>query len=81
MATVSKHLFPILYADDTNFFISGKNIDNLIQTANHEIEKVFDWLNVNKLSLNIQKTHYMIFHSRKNIKVNFDVLINNEIVI
>ena len=80
LATVSKHLFPILYADDTNFFISGKNIDNLIQTANHEIEKVFDWLNVNKLSLNIQKIHYMIFHSRKNIKVNFDVLINNEII-
>ena len=80
LANVSKHLFPILYADDTNFFISGKNLDNLIQTANHEIEKIFDWLNVNKLSLNIQKTHYMIFHSRKNIKVNFDVLINNEII-
>ena len=78
--TVSKHLFPILYADDTNLFISGKNIDNLIQTVNHEIEKVFDWLSVNKLSLNIQKTHYMIFHSRKNIKINFDVLINNEII-
>ena len=80
LANVSKHLFPILYAYDTNFFISGKNLDNLIQTANHETEKIFDWLNVNKLSLNIQKTHYMIFHSRKNIKVNFDGLINNEII-
>ena len=80
LATVSKHLFPMLYADDTNFFISGKNIDNLIQTVNCEIEKVFDWLSVNKLSLNIQKTHYMIFHSRKNIKLNSDVLIINEII-
>ena len=55
-------------------------VDNLIQTVNCEIEKLLDWLSVNMLSLDIQNTHYIIFHSRKSIKLNFYVLINNEII-
>ena len=61
IVNVSNILFPILYADDTNLFMSGKNIDTLIMNINTELCKLVQWLNVNKLSLNIEKTHYMIF--------------------
>ena len=68
IVNVSNILFPILYADDTNLFMSGKNIDTLIMNINTELCKLVQWLNVNKLSLNIEKTHYMIFSLRKKIK-------------
>ena len=36
---------------------------------NSELEKIYDWLSVNKLSLNIRKTKFMLFHNpHKNIE-------------
>ena len=80
IVNVSNILFPILYADDTNLFMSGKNIDTLIMNINTELCKFVQWLNVNKLSLNIEKTHYMIFSLRKKIKPDLNVLINDNII-
>ena len=34
---------------------------------NSELDKIDDWLAVNKLSLNVQKTKVMIFHYRQRI--------------
>ena len=66
----------ILFADDTSlistlckFFIhvpQGTNDYNKINLAiNTELKKLLDWLNVNKLSLNTDKTTYMVFQSSK----------------
>ena len=58
----------ILYADDTSLksYINCKDRLHLSsqnsQTINSELAKVYDWLCVNKLSLNIKKTKFMIFH-------------------
>ena len=39
-------------------------------TINNELCKIHDWLCVNKLSLNVNKTKYIIFHTeRKNINI------------
>ena len=37
---------------------------------NVELMKLWDWLGVNKLSLNIAKTKYMVFHSSKRNMIN-----------
>ena len=58
MASVSNVLFPILFADDTNVFLSGNNADELIKIMNIELIKIVDWLDCNKLSLNVSKIHY-----------------------
>ena len=77
LAYVSPKLFAILFADDSNFFRTGKNIDSLFDTVNTELKKIVDWLNANKMSLNVDKTHYIIFTMRgKKIVKNQDVLIN-----
>jgi hypothetical protein len=65
LINVSNLLFPILFADDTNIFISGKNLNDMVRTLNGELGKIVEWLQVNKLSLNISKTHYMIFNLGK----------------
>ena len=66
----------ITYADDTSLasVIStfGKNLNpnTTCQNINTELNKISDWLKVNRLSLNVGKTKYMLFHSIKK-KINF----------
>ena len=64
IVNVSKLLFPILFADDTNIFIHGKSLAETVAKINDEMDKLVYWLNANKLSLNVVKTQYMIFKSR-----------------
>ena len=79
---IYSHKFPqvstifnfIMYADDTtlsstlNQFTDStqhknKSVESLI---NYELGKVIEWLNINKLFLNKEKSKYMILHvSRK----------------
>ena len=58
----SNILFSILFADDTTVIIEGQNYNNLILTLNTELNKLDVWLQANKLTLNTDKTHYMVFH-------------------
>ena len=55
IVNVSDLLLLLLYADDTNAFLSGKNIDVMIDTMNQELSKLVIWLQVNKLKLNIKE--------------------------
>ena len=49
------NLFSVLYADDTNMFATGKDIDNLVSDLNKTLLNVSDWLKANKLSINVKK--------------------------
>ena len=60
-----KRTFPVLFADDSNLFLSGKNTDQVQQMINDELKDIVIWLRANKLSLNISKTHYMLFSNKK----------------
>ena len=63
LCNVSSLLFSLLYADDTNMFVTGKNIENLVFLMNTELKKIVIWLNANKLSLNVKKLIllYLVF--------------------
>ena len=73
LVNVSRHCFSILFADDTNMFISGKNLEVLCSQLNEDLREIQEWLNCNKLSLNVLKTHYMIFTPRNKIIEDIDV--------
>ena len=64
-ASVSNKLYYVLFADDTNIFISRNNLRKLINTLDIELDKLYAWLQSNKLTLNLLKTHYMVFHRAK----------------
>ena len=51
-----------MFADDSNFFYSHKNIRGLFYTVNSELEKTSKWFKANKLSINIKKTKFILFH-------------------
>ena len=55
-------LFTLLFADDSSFLISGKNLDELVEILNFELKKICDWFRCNEMSLNSQKTKFMIFN-------------------
>ena len=63
LCNVSSLLFSLLYADDTNMFVTGINIENLICLTNTEFKKIVIWLNANKLYPNVKKLIllYLVF--------------------
>ena len=78
LSSVSSKLFSLLFADDSNIFLSGKSPDDLIEMMNIEIVKVVDWLKINMLSLNIDKTHFIIFRrQREKISLSNDLVVDN----
>ena len=58
------NLFSILFADDTTLFYSSKSLPELATIINNELRKLIEWLNANRLSLNIDKTNCMIFRPK-----------------
>ena len=54
----------IQFADDTSLFIKGKSLHDMSTLMNEQLTIVTEWLKINKLSLNISKTKYMIMTSR-----------------
>jgi hypothetical protein len=51
-----------MFADDTNLFLSNKDIHQLYSTMNIELQKVSNWFKANKLTLNFNKTKCVLFH-------------------
>ena len=78
LANASSKMFSILFADDSNLFLTGKNPNELIKTMNEEISHVVDWLHINKLSINLKKTHFMVFRKRREkVHITEQLNINN----
>ena len=75
ISTVTDKFHFTLYADDTSlleplctFTLDINNNRSLSNSINIELSLIFEWLSLNKLSLNIKKSKMMIFHNRqKNI--------------
>ena len=75
LTSVSEYCFSVLFADDTNMFITGKDMDVLCHQLNEDLRNVQEWLQCNKLSLNVLKTHYMVFTPRNRVIDDIDVKI------
>ena len=56
----SKSLDYILFTDHTNYLYFHKNIKGLFHTVNSKLEKLSQWFEANKLSINIKKKVYII---------------------
>ena len=50
------------FADNTNLFSEHKDISVLLSTVNRELQNINEWFISNKLSLNVKKTKFSIFH-------------------
>ena len=71
LSNVTDALFPILFADDTSVYIEAENESMVISILNEELNKINIWLKANKLTLNLDKSHYMVFYRGKR-KIDLD---------
>ena len=77
LSSVSEACFSILFADDTNMFIIGRNVNEMCNQLNADPSRVQEWLHCNKLSLNVLKTHYMIFTPRNEVVYDISIIIDS----
>ena len=75
----------ILFADDTNILYSTDDYSSLSISLNNELQKVSKWFNANKLTLNTDKSNYILFHTVKqkqkyNSLENMILKINNTLI-
>ncbi|KAJ8038193.1 hypothetical protein HOLleu_19201 [Holothuria leucospilota] len=65
-----------LFADDTSILYKHRNIHVATSVINDELTIISNWFRVNKLSLNISKTNYMIFHPYQRKVDNVEIYID-----
>ena len=66
-------------ADDANLFYSDKKLPDLELVLNIELQKVHIWLCSNKLSLNVNKSNFVVFHSsQKKLASTVTLTINSK---
>ncbi len=56
-----------MFADDTNITTKGLNVEEIQMRLNYDLEHIHQWLLANKLTLNKDKTEYMIIGSRQRL--------------
>ena len=75
----------VMFADDTNLFFKHKNLITLYELVNNELLLISEWSKLNKLSLNIKKTSYILFHGIGNkidisgLHINIDSMIIEQV--
>ena len=78
LPNISKKLKIFLFADDTNIYLESDNLKTLENDMNNELIILYDWLCVNRLSLNISKTNFVLFHAINKRKFPISIKINNK---
>lgn len=70
---------PTLFADDTNIFYIGDDMIELQQIIQKDINILSRWFLINRLTVNIDKTNYIIFMKNKNVNPtnSFEIMYNN----
>ena len=79
-----KSSVPALFADDTNLSVRCVTTEEIEEKLDADLNNVHNWLLINKLTLNVQKTEYMLIGSRQElsqVKSDPDLHIGSEGII
>ena len=66
----------VLYADDSNLLITGKDLSTVCSQLNEELANTSDYFRANKLKLNTGKTK-VVFFRKKSKKIDYDEIVVN----
>ena len=82
LVMASRKLNNMMYADGTTPYFNLEDFDyrNLDNEINSEIENINHWLKLNKLSLNADKTKYMIFYTNQTMVPPIALSINRKLI-
>ena len=69
-----------LFADDTNFTVSSKNINELQIIAQKELNLVNKWIKSNKLTINLSKSEYILVSNKNTNTSDFILTIDDNML-
>ena len=69
----------VLFADDSTLYITGDDPISMIETANSDLEILKNWCYSNRLTINSNKTFYMLF-TKKSIDILPPLKYDNSII-
>ena len=64
---------PTLFADDSSLLYSNSSIEQLENDINSDLIKISDWLIANKLTLNVDKSNYIVFKQVNDCKLDINL--------
>ena len=70
----------VQFADDTTLIFSHRNLNYLCFCIEQELYRIRDWFNANKLTLNIDKSSYLLFPVGKSTDDSFRLSLNGFII-
>ena len=74
----------ILFADDTNIFVSARSIDEAYKSANTVLESLTQYMITNKLHINMTKCSYILFKPKCKLNdepsSDLHLIINNTVI-
>ena len=70
----------ILYADDANIIVTGRTLEEVNNKLNIITSLLVNWVDSNGLSLNIKKTHYIVFCKQKIEYTKINVKIAGKVI-
>jgi len=65
----------ILFADETTIYCSGPNLTELVLVVEKELYKLKNWFDLIKLSLNLNKTKFMVLFGNKELNNEIRILL------
>ena len=66
-----------MFADDKNITISAKNAEDFEEKFNNELSNMHNWLLANKLTVNVDKSEYILIGSRQRLAgIDIEPIIN-----
>ena len=79
LAITLKKCKSILFADDTTVYVTHKNLRHLKESIKHDLEIMVDWFKANKLTLNLDKTSFVLFQppGKKDVEEDVQLSVGN----
>ena len=67
----------VQFADDTTIYVTGESLIDSFKCLNNDLITLVEWFKANCLSLNLQKTKYMLFHTKDRSKHTPELIVGN----
>jgi len=69
-----------LFADDSNLFVSGSSVEQIVNDSNIMLTRLFEWFQANELTLNVDKTCFTLFTNKKNVRLKEKLIIDGKVI-
>lgn len=83
LSKIFSDLNVLLFADDSSLYLIGDDLKSMIIQTNTELDRFYDWVLCNRLSVHLDKTKYIIVTNKKYSQlpplfINFDMIQQTE---